>query len=381
MTNCQIDLTERPTSAIFLNGPADLVSAIPYLLGFTPKNCIVAAFLSGADGELMLTARVAHPRPGEHEPFVAAWQQACENIVNSNEVDRLVLVDFCMQTRFGECALDAGVTTSDADPQAQSEQSHNLTNAMAAVAARVGIYTCDEVMVVAGRWRSVLCRDEDCCPTDGQLMDLNRGARVAAPFVAEGVAPLESRESIRERIMPRPEDDPRCRDFQAKVTQAVVRVAECVDMSSRRALVMESVLALTNGTPDGMTVGMTDGMTEGLPLVVACIQDMRRRDAVLRILVHDVADEPRRIAEDMLVGALKLCAPSHRAAVATVVAGLAWQRGDGALAQECLELALASDASYSLARLLSRAIRHAVPPTVWVDAVAATTVESCLIGS
>ncbi|NBO46772.1 MAG: DUF4192 domain-containing protein [Actinobacteria bacterium] len=369
MTNCHIDLTERPTSAVFLNGPADLVSAVPYLLGFTPTNCIVAAFLSGTDGELILTARVDHPHPGQHESFVAAWQQACEGIVNSNDVDRLVLVDFCTQSTFGECVLDADVATSSGESAADFDGVRNITNAMAAAAASLGLYTCDEVMVIAHCWRSVLCRDERCCPTQGQPIDPERGARVAAPFVAEGVAPLASRESIGQRITPVSSEDPRGREFQSAVTQSAAHFGECADIPSRRALVMDSVAALTTGA------------TEGTPLAVACIQDLRRRDALLRILIQDVADEPRRIAEDALVSALTLCAHSHRAAVATVVAGLAWQRGDGALAQECLDLALASDESYSLARLLTRAIRHAVPPTVWVDAVAATTVESCLIGS
>lgn len=369
MTNCDIDLTARPKSSVFLNGPADLVSAVPYLLGFTPRDCIVAAFLGGADGELLLTARVNHPQPGEHPAFVAAWQKACEDIANSNDVDRVVLVDFCTQSTFGGCAADDDLEIPRHESSDHRGSVRYLTGVMADAAAQAGLYTCDEVMVINERWRSVLCHDHSCCPIDGQLMDPDRGARVAAPFVAQGVAPLASRDSIRERIEPVAGDDPRRVDFQAQVNLAQERVSECGDIADRRAFVLEAVLALTTE------------ISQGVPLAVACIQDMRRRDAFLRILVHDIPQAPRRVAEEMLTNAVSLCADSDRAALATVIAGLAWQRGDGAVAQECLNLALAADAGYSLARLLDRAIRHAVPPSVWVDAVSATTVESCLIGS
>ena len=131
---------------------------------------------------------------------------------------------------------------------------------------------------------------------------------------------------------------------------------------------------------DEVLAALATSSSSSAALAVVCVQDMRRRDALLRMLIHDVDVELRHAAENSLTEALTLCAQKHRPAVATVVAGLAWQRGDGAGAQECLQLALDVDPSYSLARLLARAIRSAVPPTVWVDAVAATSVESCLAG-
>ena len=365
MTDCHFDFAERPAAPVYLSGPADLVAAVPYLLGFNPHSCIVAVFLNGLDGELVMTARIAHPSAPERAQFMDAWTTACESITRGNDVDRIVLVDFCDADDLGRCSADGDVNSRSSSGSAGVR----LTEAMATIASQFNLYTCDEVIVVNQRWRSRLCRDEDCCPEDGREIEAERGARVAAPFVLAGVAPLSTREALNDRLSLPPADDTSRHEFEQRVMDAAAAHGDGDTLEARRTWVT------------GVVAGLSEGNALVLPAAVACMRDMRRRDAVLRMLIHDVADGQRRVAEDALVSAVCLSPVADRAALATVIAGLAWQRGDGAFARECLNLALESNPDYSLAKLLDRAITHAVPPAVWVSAVAATSVESCLVGS
>ena len=374
MTTPHVDALSAPSAPVHLHGPADLVAAVPYLLGFTPQDCLVAAFLRGADGELVITARVDHPAVDDYGAFIDAWRRMCADITAANDVDRLVLVDFCTSGRLVACGRPEAADDA-ADDEAAAVPDVCLTHAMAAVAADAGLYVCDEIVVAGDRWRSVLCSDTVCCPVEGSAIDPERGSRVAAPFVYDGVAPVEGRGALAARVQPRPADDPESAAFNDEVSAAAEALhrqfveGNGSDLEAQRTEVTRCA---------GILIGED---THSIAPVIALLSDVRRRDALMRTLVHEVDPAERRRAEDRIVAALPLVGPELRAAAATLAAGLAWQRGDGALAHECLAVALAQDPGYSLARLLQRAISRAVPPQVWVDAVAATSVDSCLRGA
>ena len=58
--------------------------------------------------------------------------------------------------------------------------------------------------------------------------------------------------------------------------------------------------------------------SQGIAPVIALLSDVRRRDALMRMLVHDVNTAERRRAEDRIVAALPLLGPELRAATATL---------------------------------------------------------------
>jgi hypothetical protein len=60
----------------------------------------------------------------------------------------------------------------------------------------------------------------------------------------------------------------------------------------------------------------------------------------------------------------RLAPPGYVAAPASLLAFVAWQQGDGALANLALDRALADDRRYSMARLLRRALDSGAPPSV-----------------
>ena len=103
------------------------------------------------------------------------------------------------------------------------------------------------------------------------------------------------------------------------------------------------------------------------------------RDGLLRQML----DKPdlRMAIRTTLMNTLSQANEEHVAPLATALAGCAWLDGNGALACVALERALDADPSYSLARLLDRAISHSVPPSVWTESLEAVSYEECLTGA
>jgi hypothetical protein len=60
----------------------------------------------------------------------------------------------------------------------------------------------------------------------------------------------------------------------------------------------------------------------------------------------------------------RLAQPGYVAAPASLLAFVAWQQGDGALANVALDRALADSRRYSMAKLLRRALDSGAPPSM-----------------
>ena len=69
------------------------------------------------------------------------------------------------------------------------------------------------------------------------------------------------------------------------------------------------------------------------------------------------------------------------APLATVFGGIVWLAGFPDKTRGAIDLALASDPSYSLALLLDIALRHNVPASVWSASLEAVSFEACLKGA
>lgn len=113
--------------------------------------------------------------------------------------------------------------------------------------------------------------------------------------------------------------------------------------------------------------------------LVTVLGDIRARDGLLRKL-HD-APEKRIAMQGHLVRELERAQEVSVAWLATVIAGIAWLDGDGALATGMVARGLAADATYSLAQLLDIALRHNVPSYIWAQSLEAVSYESCIAGA
>ena len=88
------------------------------------------------------------------------------------------------------------------------------------------------------------------------------------------------------------------------------------------------------------------------------LRDLRVRDDAWARMDPAHADAHRRLWTDVV----RRAQPGYVAAPAALLAFVAWQSGDGALANVALDRALADDPRYSMALLLRQVITAGAPP-------------------
>jgi hypothetical protein len=94
--------------------------------------------------------------------------------------------------------------------------------------------------------------------------------------------------------------------------------------------------------------------------ITVALRDLRVRDDAWARMDPAHADAHLRLWIDVL----RRAQPGHVAAPAALLAFVAWQAGDGALANVALDRALADDPGYSMALLLRQVIGAGAPPAL-----------------
>ena len=347
-------------NSIRLRGPADILAALPYQLGYHPSDAVVVVTLK--DRAIGLVQRIDLP-PEEHcGEAVAALLPALVR----ERPDSVLLVGY--ETRGGE--------------------SLPVLDALAHSCDELEIDVIDRLVVRDGRWFAPDC-DGGCCPADGAPLSPPEDTPALADFVALEMAPLRDRASLADQLTP----DPR---RGADVDRALA-TAPAPDDGSGRALPVRRLRWLaTWAVVSDVSAARPpiDGLSpEEVASLALSLRDVELRDAViawlcpgtlpLDCLDDDLVDQLRcslparawsaQPATDISVVAgrrlqsriVELCraVPDAQAApMLTVLANVAWWLGDGALARTALERALAAEPGYRLARLLDRMIDLAIRP-------------------
>jgi hypothetical protein len=324
---------------LVLSSPDALISGLPYLLGFPPVESAVLLWLRGR--RLLLTQRIDLPGDADE---IDPWLSAMWSHIAANEADELVIV----------------IVTSRDDASDLAQYVH-------AVAEERGLRVRDAIVVDAGRWRSLMCTDPECCDPAGRAVDAEVSDRVAAEFAGLGVAPVAARERVVEEFAP----DPHGADRVAEVVSAAVP-----PRGKQREQWRDDIIGEVTAR---MEVWRADLDSDDAGAVIRGLQDIRVRDTVLWELSN--ADQPSRFRALALLTACVRWAPQgHVAPVATCAAISAWLVGDGARAQVALERALADRSDYSLAVLVQHSVRVGLPPAAWGEAMGGLSRQECRHG-
>jgi hypothetical protein len=301
---------------IRLNGPTDLLTTIPHLLGFHPDHSLVVVGLIG--GELQCTFRVDLPGSAdhlEHLPDLAAQLS-------------LNRCDGCVVVVYGEADLAKAV----AQPVAVRLDA-------------VGITPLDLLRVDRGRWFSLTCT-EPCCPPEGLILPESSAASCEVA-VAGGYAAAD-RSAIADQLAPAP---PGRRAAVARaVAEALVADAD-LDWASQRSLDLNAV--------DHWMGQRTLPGPEDIAAVGLALGDLDIRDYALR-RINSGRFEANRI--DLWVWVARHLEDDLVAPAATVAGFAAYRFGNGVLALEAFELALKSSPHYRLALMLMAALQAGIPP-------------------
>ena len=328
-----------------LSGPDAAIAAVPYLLGFHPRES--AVLLWRQDGRLALTQRLDLPDPGSATDSASAWLDAVWGHCAAATAREVIVVIFSerepapwLERRLQERAKSSGTTILD-------------------------------LIVTDGiTWRSLLCASRQCCPVQGRHLDAGTALTVAAEFALAGRAPLAERGDMAREFRPDPEQQAAteaCMDEELGADTGTGAGREA--WRDRRIAEIVAVLLQGPGSSTGVTVSPHDAAVVALGL-----EDVRVRDTVLWELSRAVVAPP---IVDRLAAVVRAAPAGRRAPVATVTAIVAWCTGDGARARMAVEQALDDQADYSLARLVEQALDAGLPPDKWRESMEQLTRQEC----
>lgn len=315
-------MTDQP-AAVRLTSPGEIAAAVPHLCGFGPTESLVAVSLRGERRRIGLTLRV-------DLPAAEVRAEAAEEVAARLAHD-------------GAVAVALVVFTSEPGDLPQAELVAALTDAV----RERDITVMEAVLVRAGRWWSYTCFRPDCCPPEGGPIPAEGAVQqLAAASAYEGRAVLRDRDELVASVAP-----PVL--LAAKAAQQRLDAAWdgwLAGMEQRGAEAMRAgALAALRGA--------LSSSAPPAPALVVSLQDVRVRDEVATWALED--DEA--LLSLLLALARESVAP-YDAPVCTLLALVAWVRGDGALANVALDRALAGDPDYSMARLLRVGLDGQLPP-------------------
>ncbi|MGW5082803.1 DUF4192 domain-containing protein [Micromonospora echinospora] len=375
--------TEQPRLSV--RSPADMVAAVPYLLGFHPADSVVVVAVRGR--RVVFAARGDLPAPGA-DPGPAARHLA--QVVARQDADAATVVGY------GPAARVTGVVDAIGDA---------LTAA--------GLVVLDALRVTEGRWWSYLCAEPSCCPPEGTPYD-PAASQVSAAAVFAGQVALPDRAALAAQVSPL--DGPVRLAMRRATGRARLRLAALTggtsSQSGRSPVAgrphegpepVDGTAPVGTGSADrsgpgggpagGSSVPVdgevrADGAgpvdspravrSAGTAAVRAAFRRQRRGErldddevAWLTVLLthipvrdHAWSRTDGRDADISLwTDVTRRAEPDLIAAPGCLLAFSAWRSGHGALAAVALERVLAAHPGYSLAVLLDEALRRGVGPS------------------
>jgi len=320
-----------------LSSPADVLAAVPHLLGFHPAQSLVVIGAGGPRGRIRLGFRYDLPDP----PTTEAARRIADHAV-------AVLAE-----RRASTVIAAGY--------GPGRLVTPLMDTFAAAARRRGLAPRELLRVEDGRYWSYLCRDGACCPAEGVPFDTGSHP-VTAVMSAAGLAAYPDRAALERTLAPLAGERATARDQATQ--RACVRAAALVDEAARRGgIPLRLVISEGRRAVRAAIARYRDGgaITDddlAAWLVVSLAQLPVRDDAWAR-MEPGHRDAHRRLWTDLVRGAADAWVP----APAALLAFTAWQCGEGALASIAIDRALACDPEYSMALLLREILDAGVPPS------------------
>ncbi|MGI5274559.1 DUF4192 domain-containing protein [Nonomuraea sp. CA-218870] len=316
--------TDISASCLTLTSPADILAAVPYLVGFHPADSLIVVGLARSQAKVAARWNVPVP-PGALAPLVPLFER--------EEVTQVVIVGY-----------GPGETVTPGVDEAT------------ATAARAGVEVAEALRAHDGRYWSYVCDSATCCPPEGTPYD-PLSSRVAAEATVRGLVALPDRETLQRTIAP----------MSGPVRLAMRRAtAEAVHD-------LRTALAAAHD-PDGFTA---DFVAQGLARVRAALargaigdrlDDAEAARLGLDLAVIRVRDEAWTLMDDSHIALWKdltrRLEPAFVPPAASLLAMAAWRAGDSVLATIALERALSLDPHYSMGNLLMHALQHLLPPGV-----------------
>jgi hypothetical protein len=383
--------TPDEAALIVVHSSEDLVTAVPYLVGFPPEQSLVVVAMrrSGRRQRLGLVARFDLPPVGPRRVrgeegsagAIRALVRQVVDVLSTDEPEEVVLLVY------------------DDLPCTMVPVWQRLVTRLEAAFRAVDVPVMDALHVAGRRFRSYRCTDPGCCPPEGRPLDPGSSV-VAAEFVARGRSPVASRAALHATVQPRGAEARA--GTKAAAADELARFVRSDPEGSARRSWQTAGLRLLQQVTDRYVVGGSGIEEQEAAQLLVALRDVAVRDAAcLRFTswahgrqddegdhdgdagrltrmdelladlptTGDDAHEPMSspLARDLAFGRFWLdlatsCDGPLAVAPLTLLGVHVWSRGHGALALAATQRALAIDPQYRLAILLDHALSLAVRP-------------------
>jgi uncharacterized protein DUF4192 len=316
--------------------PAGILAVVPHLLGFHPSRSLVVLGVSSARDQVTMAFRYDLPDPPDPE-LTGDVAAHAGSVLARQGIGTAILIGY------GPEALVRPVI---------DEATGAMTHA--------GVQLREVLRAEGGRYWSALCHDAACCPADGVFYDPCSHPAAVALNQAAGRDAYADRDALARTLEPEPGT---ARAIRQATNRAVRRIDKLLHRAQRTGRDPGAALAqagrdAVRSAIDWYRTGARITDRGRLAFLAVTLADLRVRDDAWALMDPGHRGRHLRLWTDVLAGA----APELAPAPAALLAFTAWQCGDGALANVALERALAADPEYSLALLLSEAVRSGLPP-------------------
>ena len=368
------------TTTIRLRGAADIITVLPYHLGYRPADSLVVVCLTG--NRIGMVGRIDLP-PHDVDPSLVTVELL--PVVSRERPDAVVLVAF----------------------ESEPGRSEPASVAMRDAIRSTGVPVVDRLLVREAWWWALDCNG-DCCPAEGRPVPADDEVPAVADYILRGRNPAPSRADLVVRLasVADAEQETRCAAFVHDLARA--RRSRTTLLRRRRQVLRHwgRILDLTPGGQDSVAdppakddeawawavVSLLDVAVRDLLIAWLCpgTLDLEVFPASLRRMA-EVELPPRSVlrrdgpdgadalldegaddgADDGAVAAglverlamvCRAAPPELSPGPLTVLAHVVWWQGDGALARTALDLALEVDPGYRLAALLEKMVDVAARP-------------------
>ncbi|WP_225847380.1 DUF4192 domain-containing protein [Streptomyces sp. HPF1205] len=353
--------SEQPVQASFtLRGPGELADALPYLMGFHPRNSIVMVALHGEHGRFGGRLRLGLPRDADEWPDVAGQLAEClvKNSVRRGARPDAIVFYLCQDPDEGE------------HNSAVVERLRPLAQLLRVACGRLDVPVVEALCVSAGRWWSY-CTPQAAMPEEGTQLPPPGTSAMAATAVYAGLPTPGSQRDMEARLRPA-----RARDRQYEIALDIA-CAELVprmlaDGSQERLVNRTVALARAAMERFRSAPAISDpergdrrddkllGDDEAASIILG-LQDKEARDRVAEWMEPEHADAALRLWRAL---ARRCAGPysEHAAAPLTLAGWVAWSSGDEAEARVALTMALDLEPRYTFARLLQTSVSAGLDP-------------------
>ena len=315
-------------TATELTSPRDLLVAVPFMVGYHPKDSLVAMALR--ENKVVMAMRVDFP-----------------------DTPRLLNVAKTIASHLVREKATAAIIVGYLPTSLESDDPLGILRETIAE-NHILVKECIEVR--GDRFKSSVCADLECCPPGGTPVPVLSDSRVTAEQVVAGnPLPYLDLDEMKRSIASEPVDK--------ELIKAIKKVPE-IDYESQDITIWqrEGAHAITELALEFNREGNVKSKTL-IALVLARLLDLQVRDYGMGMTTEETSEQ----LWDMWRWLLRIAPPGYIAPVAVIFATMSYERGDGALAQRVLDRAFDDDPKYQMAKLLRRTFAAGWPPSTFTQ--------------